>query len=82
MKCDNGTRKWIFLSFVNWFSLHVRLGAMQRELKMKELQLLDATRRKFLTYQQQQKESELARLDDEIRRKVCNIIICLSRKER
>ena len=47
-----------------------RLGAMQRELKMKELQLLDATRRKFLLYQQQQKESELARLDDEIRRKV------------
>ena len=43
---------------------------MQRELKMKELQLLDATRRKFLLYQQQQKQSELARLDDEIRRKV------------
>ncbi len=43
---------------------------MNREVKMKELQLLDATRRKFLTYQQQQKESELSRLDDEIRRKV------------
>lgn len=47
-----------------------RLGAMTRELKMKELQLLDATRRKFLTYQQKQKEAELARLDDDIRRKV------------
>ncbi len=43
---------------------------MQRELKMKELQLLDTTRRKFLQYQQQQKESELNRMDDEIRRKV------------
>ncbi len=50
--------------------LNCRLAAMQRELKMKELQLLDATRRKFLLYQQQQKESELNRLDDEIRRKV------------
>ena len=47
---------------------------MQRELKMKELQLLDATRRKFLMYQQQQKQSELARLDDEIRRKVGTLV--------
>jgi len=46
-----------------------RLAALQREVKMKELQLLDATRRKFLTYQQQQKESQLNRLDDEIKRK-------------
>jgi len=37
---------------------------------MKELQLLDAARRKFMTFTQQQKEAELARLDDEIRRKV------------
>ena len=51
---------------------------MQRELKMKELQLLDATRRKFLMYQQQQKQSELARLDDEIRRKVRAIVESLS----
>ena len=43
---------------------------MNRELKMKELQLLDATRRKFLNFQQQQKETELTRLDDEIKRKV------------
>ena len=43
---------------------------MNRELKLKELQLMDATRRKFLEYQQQQKEMELARMDDEIRRKV------------
>ena len=51
---------------------------MQRELKMKELQLLDATRRKFLMYQQQQKQSELTRLDDEIRRKVRTIVESLS----
>lgn len=51
---------------------------MQRELKMKELQLLDATRRKFLMYQQQQKQSELARLDDEIRRKVRAIVESIS----
>ena len=43
---------------------------MNRELKMEELQVMDATRRKFLEYQQQQKEMELARMDDEIRRKV------------
>lgn len=43
---------------------------MKREMKMKELQILDATRRKFMTFAQQKKESELSRLDDEIRRKV------------
>ena len=43
---------------------------MNRELKLKEVQLLDSTRRKFISYQQQQKEAELARLDDELRNKV------------
>lgn len=46
------------------------LAAMNRELKMKELHLLDATRRKFMLYQQQQQEAQVARLDDELRRKV------------
>ena len=46
---------------------------MTREARMKELQLLDAARRKFMTFTQQQKEAELARLDDEIRRKVCSL---------
>ncbi|XP_018618365.2 TBC1 domain family member 31 [Scleropages formosus] len=48
----------------------VRLTAMKRELKAKELQLMDATRRRFLQHQQEQKRAELRRLDDEIRRKM------------
>lgn len=47
-----------------------RLYAMNREVKLKELQLLDAARRKFLHFQKQQRESELKRLDDEVQRKV------------
>ncbi|XP_028919506.1 TBC1 domain family member 31 isoform X1 [Ornithorhynchus anatinus] len=47
-----------------------RLAAMKRELKIKELQLLDAARRRFLKYQQGQREMELKRLDDEIGRKM------------
>src|SRR6218665_2798355 len=47
-----------------------RLAAMNREMKMKELQVLDATRRKFINFTQQQKQTELALLDDEIRRMV------------
>lgn len=43
---------------------------MKRELKAKELQLLDASRRCFLNYQQDQLQMELKRLDDEIARKV------------
>ena len=48
----------------------VRLLAMTREAKMKELKMLDAARCKFMNFTQQQKEAELARLDDEIRQKV------------
>ncbi|NWI95333.1 TBC31 protein, partial [Pitta sordida] len=46
-----------------------RLTALKRELKAKELQLLDASRRRFLNYQQDQLQMELKRLDDEIARK-------------
>ncbi|XP_063155710.1 TBC1 domain family member 31 [Candoia aspera] len=46
-----------------------RLAAVKRELKVKELQLVEAARRRFLKYQQDQREMELKRLDDEIARK-------------
>ncbi|NWH57772.1 TBC31 protein, partial [Geococcyx californianus] len=46
-----------------------RLAAVKRELKVKELQFLDASRRCFLKYQQDQRQMELKRLDDEITRK-------------
>uniref|UniRef100_A0A8B9SGA6 TBC1 domain family member 31 n=1 Tax=Anas platyrhynchos TaxID=8839 RepID=A0A8B9SGA6_ANAPL len=46
-----------------------RLAAVRRELKVKELQFLDASRRRFLKYQQDQRQMELKRLDDEIARK-------------
>ena len=58
--------------------LMYRLMAMTREAKMKELQMLDAARRKFMNYTQQQKETELARLDDEIRRKVGTLMMILA----
>ncbi|KAJ8353824.1 hypothetical protein SKAU_G00213910 [Synaphobranchus kaupii] len=47
-----------------------RLGAMKRELKLKELNLIDAARRRFLKHQHDQKRVELRRLDDEIQRKM------------
>ncbi|NXH42883.1 TBC31 protein, partial [Dicaeum eximium] len=46
-----------------------RLAVVKRELKLKELQLLDASRRRFLNYQQDQLQMELKRLNDEIARK-------------
>ncbi|NXB52265.1 TBC31 protein, partial [Leucopsar rothschildi] len=46
-----------------------RLAVLKRELKVKELQLLDASRRRFLNYQQDQLQMELKRLDNEIARK-------------
>ncbi|XP_041455639.1 TBC1 domain family member 31-like isoform X1 [Lytechinus variegatus] len=47
----------------------IRLQAMKRELQMKELQLLDGAQRKFVHHQQNQQETQLRRLDDEIARK-------------
>ncbi|KAG9275942.1 TBC1 domain family member 31 isoform X1 [Astyanax mexicanus] len=46
-----------------------RLAAMKCELKVKELTLLDAARRRFLKHQQDQRRIELNRLDDQIQRK-------------
>uniref|UniRef100_H3AHW1 TBC1 domain family member 31 n=1 Tax=Latimeria chalumnae TaxID=7897 RepID=H3AHW1_LATCH len=47
-----------------------RLAAVKRELRVKELQLLDAARRRFIKHQQDQRKMELRRLDDEIDKKV------------
>nr|KAF6405775.1 TBC1 domain family member 31 [Rousettus aegyptiacus] len=47
-----------------------RLAAVKRELKVKEIHLQDAARRRFLKFQQDRREMELRRLNDEIERKV------------
>lgn len=47
-----------------------KLAAMKRELKVKELHLLDATRRRFLKHQQELKASQIQRLEREISRKM------------
>ncbi|XP_043457620.1 TBC1 domain family member 31 isoform X1 [Prionailurus bengalensis] len=47
-----------------------RLASVKRELRAKEMHLQDATRRRFLKLQQDQREMELRRLNDEIERKV------------
>lgn len=47
-----------------------KLAAMKRELKVKELQLLDATRGRFLKHQQELRASQIQRLDQEISRKM------------
>lgn len=47
-----------------------RLQALKRELKVKELQVLDATRRRFLHHQQGVREAELQRMEGEIQHKV------------
>ncbi|XP_055019280.1 TBC1 domain family member 31 isoform X2 [Boleophthalmus pectinirostris] len=47
-----------------------KLAAMKRELKVKELQLLDASRRRFLKHQQKVKASQIEKLDQEISRKM------------
>ncbi|KAF6323777.1 TBC1 domain family member 31 [Rhinolophus ferrumequinum] len=47
-----------------------KLAAVKRELKVKEMHLQEAARRRFLKLQQDQREMELRRLEDEIERKI------------
>ncbi|XP_076594333.1 TBC1 domain family member 31 [Chaetodon auriga] len=47
-----------------------KLAAMKRELKVKELQLLDATRRRFLKHQQDLRATQIRGLEQEISRKM------------
>nr|XP_046256314.1 TBC1 domain family member 31 [Scatophagus argus]XP_046256315.1 TBC1 domain family member 31 [Scatophagus argus] len=47
-----------------------KLAAMKRELKVKELQLLDATRRRFLKHQQDLRATQIKELEQEISRKM------------
>lgn len=46
-----------------------KLSAMKRELKVKELQLLEASRRRFLKHQHEVKAIQIKKLDKEISRK-------------
>ena len=47
---------------------------MKRELRVKELKMLDEARQRFMHHHQQVKEAELKRLDDEVKRKVCMLV--------
>uniref|UniRef100_A0A3P8VUA3 TBC1 domain family member 31 n=1 Tax=Cynoglossus semilaevis TaxID=244447 RepID=A0A3P8VUA3_CYNSE len=47
-----------------------KLAAMKRELKVKELQMLETTRRRFLKHQQDLRATQVQRLDQEINRKM------------
>lgn len=64
--CESRLKHSVFFYYV----LFIRLQAMKREVHLRELQLLDAVRRRFMHHQQTLKEAELQRLDDEIERKV------------
>jgi len=43
---------------------------MKRELRIRELQLLDKSRMRFVDHQQTMKQIEINRLEEELRRKV------------
>lgn len=56
---------------------------MKRELRVRELQLLDATRRRFLRHQQDLRASQIGRLEQEIRRKVATLLhVCFNLVDR
>ena len=47
-----------------------RLQALKREIKVKEIHVLDAARRQFMAHQQTVRESEIKKLDRELEKRV------------
>ena len=47
---------------------------MKREMQVKELKVIDGTRRDFLQHQQRVKEAQIRRLDDQIKKRVSLIL--------
>ncbi|XP_008836218.1 TBC1 domain family member 31 isoform X4 [Nannospalax galili] len=63
------TRREMLLQEEKMLQQKQRLAAVKRELKIKEINLQDASRRHLLKLQQDRREMELRRLEDEIERK-------------
>ncbi|KAL5467429.1 hypothetical protein EMCRGX_G031650 [Ephydatia muelleri] len=70
LEAEGQRRKLLELEEQKLSDQRARLQAMRRELRVKELKVLDAARQRFLEHQQSTKEAEVRRLDDEIRKKV------------
>ncbi|XP_028392859.1 TBC1 domain family member 31-like [Dendronephthya gigantea] len=69
MEAEKQRRDLILLEEQKLADQRVRLQAMKREVHTRELQLMDAVRRKYMENQSKIKEVELKRMDDEIQRK-------------
>lgn len=70
LEAEGQRRKLLELEEQKLTDQRARLQAMRRELRIKELKVLDAARQRFLGHQQNTKEAEVKRLDDEIKKKV------------
>ncbi|XP_055965788.1 TBC1 domain family member 31 isoform X2 [Sorex fumeus] len=69
-KAEEARREMLLQEEERMIQQRERLAAVKRELKVKEMHLQDATRRRMLKLQQDQQEMQLRRLEDEIDRKV------------
>ncbi|XP_036292790.1 TBC1 domain family member 31 isoform X3 [Pipistrellus kuhlii] len=69
-KAEEARREMLLQEEEKMIQQRQRLAAVKRELKIQEMHLQDAARRRLLKLQQDQQEMELKRLDDEIERKV------------
>lgn len=69
VEAEKQRRDLILLEEQKLADQRVRLQAMRREVHTRELQLMDAVRRKYMENQSKVKEVELKRMDDEIQRK-------------
>lgn len=69
-KAEEARREMLLREEEKMIQHRQRLAAVKRELKIQEMHLQEAARRRLLKLQQDQQEMELKRLDDEIERKV------------
>ena len=86
MEAEEDRRRMIELEDQKLSDQRVRLAALKRETKMKELRTLDEARERYLEQQQRIRGNEIKKMDKEIEKKVlylytpleCGLIITYS----
>ncbi len=70
LEAEEQRRKMVELEEKRLSDQRARLQAVKRELKVKEVQVLDAARRRAMEHQTAAKEAEVRRLEGEVERQV------------
>ncbi len=70
LEAEEDRRRMVELEDQKLSDQRIRLAALKRETKMKELRTLDEARHRYLEQQRKIRENEIQKMDKDIQRKV------------